>query len=129
MLNLKKIVVGLSIIVVSLNADYIATYYAKLASVDHYNSRGDRLHSVAAIIRQDRFNYHIRGIRQPQDTWDPIFFNKENRASLESMIRNGYISRSARNAILYGRPTIRVDIYDDYVKVRIVRRVPRSSVR
>ena len=121
MRNLVKFAIGLGLTVSSLSAGYIDTYYAKLADIDHYNSRGVRLHSVAAIIRQDRFNYHIRGIRQRADTWDPLFARKVNRARLESMIRNGSISWSARQSILYGNPVIKVDIYDNKVNVRVIR--------
>lgn len=120
MRNLVKLLLGVGFSVSILNAGYIATYYAKLANVDHYNSRGVRLHSVAAIIRQDRFNYHIRGIRQSADSWDPIFMHKVNRARLESMIRNGTVSWSARRAILHGTPVIKVDIYDNYLDIKVI---------
>ncbi|NPA50899.1 MAG: hypothetical protein GXO02_04645 [Epsilonproteobacteria bacterium] len=59
-----------------LEARYIGTYYARLGVWDHFNSRGERLTDAAAIIRQDRFNYHIRGI-DLEDTWDPFSYIKE----------------------------------------------------
>ncbi len=128
MRNLTRLLLSLGFSVSILNAGYIGTYYAKLADVDHYNSRGVRLHSVAAIIRQDRFNYHIRRIRQSADTWDSIFSNKRNRARLERMIKNGSVSWSAKQDILYGNPIIKVDIYDYSINVRIISR-GRSSFK
>ena len=110
-------------------AEYVGTYYARLGRADHFNSYGDRLNSVAAIIRQDRFNFHVRGIRQYGDTWDQLFQSKANRARMERMIRNGYISRSARRRIVNGTPLIRVDVYSNHVNVKVISRVPRSVVR
>ena len=42
--------------------EYTETYTARLSPADHYNSNGVRLHSAAAIIRQDRANYYVYGI-------------------------------------------------------------------
>ena len=33
-------------------------YNARLSARDHYNSNGERLRTVAAILRQDRANFH-----------------------------------------------------------------------
>lgn len=110
-------------------AEYIGTYYAKLGESDHYNSRGTRLHNVAAIIRQDRFNFHVRGIRQSDDTWDPFFGRKYNRAAMEAMLRAGTISRYARERILYAHPLIKVDVYSNHVNVRVMHQAPQSTIR
>lgn len=43
-------------------------YVAFLSAKDHYNSNGERLKSVADILRQDRANYHKgRGDRWDED--------------------------------------------------------------
>ena len=110
------------------NAEYLGTYYAKLSTTDHFNSSGHRLTHVYSIIRQDRYNYHIRGIRQFGDTGDNYFYSKENRATMERMLRRGSISASARRAIVNGTPLIRVEIYRDHINVRVARKVPRSIV-
>jgi len=125
---MKKILFLLSVVAVCANAEYIGSYYAKLGVADHFNSHGKRLKKVAAIIRQDRFNYHIRGIRQPGDTGDFFFDSKRNREVMERMIRNGYISPSARREIIYGTPLIKVDIYRDHVNVKIIHFAPKSTV-
>jgi len=88
-------------------------YYARLGYQDHYNSHGVRLHSVAAILRQDRANYHKFYWRDPDDTGDTFFRSKYNRSIFERIIANSYIPPNIRNAILYGEPYIRVTIYND----------------
>jgi hypothetical protein len=55
--------------------EYTETYTARLSPADHYNSNGVRLHSAAAIIRQDRANYYVYGIRDSEDT--DTFENQE----------------------------------------------------
>ena len=96
-------------------------YYAKLGTQDHYNSRGIRLNSVAAILRQDRANYHKYFRRDPEDTADTYFANEYNRSIFEQIINRSYISPQVRNAILYGEPYIRVTIYNDgHIKVEVL---------
>ncbi len=128
-----KSLIGKLLIIASLSTlgmadEFIGTYYARLGYADHYNSRGMRLYSVAAIIRQDRFNFHIRHIRDPEDTYDPYFDSKENRATMERMLRRGYISRSARRAIIDGNPIIKVDIYRRHLNIHLVREDEPISV-
>ena len=97
--------------------ELLDTYVARLSANDHFNSKGKRLRSVAAIMRQDRANYHKFGIRDSEDTGDDFFSNKSNRAILERMLNRGYISEKTKNAILNKTPLILVQIFDDYVKV------------
>ncbi len=116
----KKFFLLLSLFFITANAEYIGSYTARLGDADHYNSSGVRLHSAAAIIRQDRYNYHVRHIRQSEDRWDPFFNKKYNRDALESMLRNGRASRRAIRKILYGTPLIKVDIYTDHINVKVI---------
>lgn len=96
------------------NADTLReTYVAKLSARDHYSSRGEKLTSAAAIIRQDRANYHKFGKRDGADEWDSFFSRKSNRALLESYLKHGSCSRSAVNSIVRGTPTIVVKIFRD----------------
>ncbi|NOQ34796.1 MAG: hypothetical protein GQ569_02760 [Methylococcaceae bacterium] len=95
----------------------LETYTARLGTDDHYNSKGKRLRSVAAIIRQDRANFHKFGIRDFEDQGDRFFASKGKRARLESMLNRGSMSRETRNAIVNGTPLITVNIYTDYIEV------------
>lgn len=138
---MKKLIFGailaLAIPSIGFSDTLLESYTARLGYNDHYNSYGSRLNKVAGIIRQDRANYHKFHRRDAADTWDRFFSSKSNRATMERMIRRGYISRSARNSIIYGTPTVRVDLYEgynggDYVKIHIIDNgynSGRSSVR
>ncbi len=58
-------------------------YAAFLSERDHYNSNGDRLTSVADILRQDRANYY-KGGGDSGDADDGGFFaTTEGRAKFE----------------------------------------------
>lgn len=102
----------------------ICDYRARLSEQDHFNSRGVRLESAAAIIRQDRFYYHDLGQGDPEDEGDCFFGSKRNREVLEQLINRGRTTNLARNAIVNGTPMIHVQIYrspggDDYVNVTV----------
>lgn len=103
----------------------IGSYVALLSDRDHFNSNGQRLESAAAIIRQDRANFHRFGIRDPEDQDDPFFGDEANRAALEQMLERGradpgVLSRIANDVVL-----IKVDIYRDsggvFIRVMLLR--------
>src|SRR5580692_11223720 len=100
--------------------EYTETYTARLSPADHYNSNGVRLHSAAAIIRQDRANYYVFGIRDSEDEPDSFFSVKSNRARMEQMLENGRATPDALDRIVNGTPLIRVDIYSTGINVTVV---------
>jgi hypothetical protein len=100
--------------------DYVETYTARLSARDHYNSNGQRLRSAAAIIRQDRANFYVYGLRDGEDEPDPYFSNKSNRARLEEMLENGRSTPDAVDRIVNGMPLIRVDIYATGINVTVI---------
>src|SRR5664280_1375442 len=67
----------------------LESYQAFLSERDHFNSNGQRLTTAAAIIRQDRANYHRYGLRDPGDESDIFFANADNRAALERLLERG----------------------------------------
>lgn len=97
----------------------IDSYYARLSERDHFNSNGERLRSAAAIIRQDRANFHLYGKRDADDDTDSFFSDKANRARLETMVRNGRFYGGAESEILNGTPLVHVEIYEDSVVVNL----------
>jgi len=97
----------------------IDSYYARLSAQDHFNSKGQRLTGVAAIIRQDRANFHVFGRIDAEDDDDSFFSLKKNRQKLEKMVANGRVTKAARQEIINGTPLIHVEIYRDYVNVTI----------
>jgi hypothetical protein len=100
------------------------SYRAHLSERDHFNSNGERLRSAAAIIRQDRANFHRFGIRDPADQSDVFFTDVNNRAELEALIERGASEPGAINRIVNGTPMVRVDIFSGprgaYVNVTVL---------
>ena len=84
----------------------IGSYVALLSEADHFNSSGQRLTSAAAIIRQDRANFHRFGIKDPQDEGDGFFADEANRAALEQMLERGRAEPGVIARIVNGTPLI-----------------------
>jgi len=103
----------------------IGSYVALLSERDHFNSNGQRLDSAAAIIRQDRANFHRFGIRDPEDQDDPFFGDERNRAALEQMLERGHADPGVVARIINGVALIKVDIYreagDVFIRVMLLR--------
>jgi hypothetical protein len=105
-------------------ADLIGSYNAFLSRADHYNSNGERLTSAAAIIRQDRANFHKFNVQDDQDESDNYFDNVNNRAVLEQMLSDGNSDSGVLRRIVNGNVMIHVDIFrsrhhGDYVVVTL----------
>lgn len=64
----------------------LTRYIASIGPEDHYNSSGKRLTSFAALIAQDRANYHRFGIRHEHDEFDPIFGKRSMRAQISPSV-------------------------------------------
>lgn len=59
--------------------DGITLYGTEITSKDRYNSSGERLKTVRAILRQDRANFHQFGLKDTYDQNDNFFASKSNR--------------------------------------------------
>ncbi|WP_146131615.1 hypothetical protein [Merismopedia glauca] len=101
-------------------SDLVDSYTARLSRDDHFNTSGVRLRSAAAIIRQDRANFHKFGQIDREDTFDSVFGSVSNRSKLEKMLDNGSTSESARRAIVNGTPLIKINIYRNSVDVLVI---------
>jgi hypothetical protein len=103
----------------------IGSYVALLSERDHFNSNGVRLTSAAAIIRQDRANFHRFGIRDPEDQDDPFFGDQANREALEQMLDRGHADPGVVARIVNDVVLIKVDIYRDaggvFIRVMLLR--------
>ena len=88
----------------------ICSYVARLSARDHRASDGYPLRDVAAIIRQDRANFHKFGVRDSEDESDTFFNSVKNRESLESMLRRRRFNPSIASAIINGNPLVQVDV-------------------
>ncbi|MGF1626000.1 MAG: hypothetical protein ACFCVH_14055 [Alphaproteobacteria bacterium] len=108
----------------ALAQELMASYSALLSERDHFNSNGQRLTSAAAIIRQDRANYHRFGRRDNADQWDPIFGSVDARARMEALLNRGTSAPSAIQAIVNGTPYVTVEVWGyrgviDFVNVTV----------
>jgi S1-C subfamily serine protease len=115
---IKKLIVAMAVglaanIPLRVNAQQlIGSYTALLSETDHFNSRGQRLTTAAAVIRQNRANFHRFGIRSPEDQDDPFFGEERNRAALEYMLDRGRADPVVIDRIVNGPPVlVRVDIF------------------
>lgn len=99
---------------------FIDSYTARLSIDDHFNTEGVRLNSAAAVIRQDRANFHQFSIRDGEDTYDSVFDNVDNRATLERLLNNGNMSESMKQTIINRTSLIRVDIYQNSINIFIL---------
>jgi hypothetical protein len=98
----------------------MVSYTTRLSAQDHFNSNGERLTSAAEIIRQDRANYYVYGLRDSEDEPDSFFSSKSNRARLEELLENGRTTPDVINRIVNGTPLIRVDICEAEIIVTII---------
>jgi DnaJ-domain-containing protein 1 len=93
--------------------ELLASYSAHLSDQDHFSSSGERLRSAAAIIRQDRANFHKFGRRDPDDQHEAFFSSSSNREALERMLNRGKIDQSLSRMIIDGTPFVSVEIFRD----------------
>jgi hypothetical protein len=99
---------------------YVDSYTARLSARDHFNSNGQRLLSAAAIIRQDRANFYVYSIRDPEDEADSFFSRKINREGLEQLLEHGATTSEAIARVVNGTPLVRTDIFERGITVTIV---------
>lgn len=104
--------------------DVITGYSARLSRKDHFASDGVALESPAAVIRQDRANYHKFKRRDDEDDSDDYFDSAQHREGLERALERGHTTRAAYRSIMNGTPLIAVTVYRSrggiYVDVKIV---------
>jgi hypothetical protein len=127
-MNSKSLLLLLPLIIVGAGVSHaqnlIESYTTQLSEQDHFSSRGERLQNAAAIIRQDRANFHKFGRRDPGDQHDAFFASATNREALEDLINAGTSEPSAIRSIVNGTPMVRVSIFRsatgrDFVNVEV----------
>ena len=102
---IKKLIIAIAIslaanIPIRSNAQQlIGSYTALLSEADHFNSRGQRLTTAAAIIRQNRANFHRFGIRSPEDQDDPFFGESEIARPLSKCLIEVRLTRASLIAL------------------------------
>ena len=89
----------------------LESYKAVLSERDHFSSSGQRLTTAAAVIRQDRANYHRFGFRDQGDESDTFFADSANRAALERLLERGRAEPGVISRIVNGTPTVRIEVW------------------
>jgi hypothetical protein len=80
---LRFILLTLAVLLPSAGAaQQTGSYLTFISQNDIFNSSGTRLTNVAAIIQQDRANFHRFGVRDPDDKADPWFADRAMRATI-----------------------------------------------
>ena len=89
----------------------LESYQAFLSERDHFSSSGQRLTTAAAVIRQDRANYHRFGLKDQGDENDMFFADSANRTALERLLERGRAEPGVISRIVNGTPTVRVEVW------------------
>ncbi|MAM60771.1 hypothetical protein [Maritimibacter sp. UBA3975] len=84
---------------------FVVRYTADWSDFDHFNSKGVRLQSAAAVLQQDRANVHKFGKSTAFDSRDGYFVNLQRRqllGSAEVTAFCGLSSNVVRRAVVNG---------------------------
>lgn len=98
----------------------VAEYTARIGPDDHANSSGDRLTTVAAILRQDRANMHRFDLSDEEDESDDYFIDPQTRGLFEWLVSRGLVRADTHRAIINGNPLVRVTVYQRRADVEIL---------
>lgn len=88
----------------------IGGYLTLLGVEDLRNSSGVRLTNAAAIIAQDRANYHRFGIRHRDDQNDPWFHIRGNRAAIPRLVQ---VDAYTADIIVRQGALVYIEVYAD----------------
>ena len=95
---MKILSISLAIFAVTLSlasADTtISSYHAVFSNKDFFSSNGARLKGTAAVIQQDRANFHKFFKRDGSDTDCGFFSSAANRAQIPAMLKRGGVPES-----------------------------------
>lgn len=90
----------------------VAEYTARIGPEDHFNSAGDRLETVAAILRQDRANMHRFDQADDEDESDDYFVDPQTRGLFEWLVSRGLVRVDTQRAIINGNPLVQVTVFE-----------------
>lgn len=97
-----------------------ADYTARISEQDHFTSNGERLETAAAVLRQDRANYHRFDQPDAEDEGDDVFDDRHERGRIERLMSRGIVRPDTARAIVNGTPLVRVTVYSTRMYVEIV---------
>lgn len=92
--------------------EMVGEYKAFLYGPDHTDSSGNRLTEAWQVLREDRANFHARGVTQADDQTDPLFADPANRERIEEMAANGNLTEGMASKIVDRNILVRVQLYE-----------------
>lgn len=98
----------------------LTEYTTRIGPQDKVNSVGDRLETAAAILRQDRANYHRFDQADAEDEDDDVFDDRRERGRFERLMSRGVVRPDTARAIINGTPLVRVTVYATRMDVEII---------
>lgn len=98
----------------------LTDYTTRISAQDKVNSVGDRLETAAAILRQDRANYHRFDQADAEDESDDVFDDRHERGRFERLMSRGVVRPDTARAIINGTPLVRVTVYATRMDVEII---------
>ncbi len=98
----------------------LTEYTTRIGPQDKVNSVGDRLETAAAILRQDRANYHRFDQADAEDEGDDVFDDRHERGRFERLMSRGVVRPDTARAIINGTPLVRVTVYATRMDVEII---------
>ncbi|WP_375568359.1 hypothetical protein ABWH92_11190 [Ahrensia marina] len=98
----------------------LTEYTTRIGPQDKVNSLGDRLETAAAILRQDRANYHRFDQADAEDEGDDVFDDRRERGRFERLMSRGVVQPDTARAIINGTPLVRVTVYATRMDVEII---------
>ena len=93
------------------DSEMLGRYNTVISPRDTYSSSGQRLGSVAAIIQQDRANYHRFGRRDRGDGHDDLFHSAQARAMIPQWMSSRWVAPVVADAVRRGSARITVLVY------------------
>ena len=97
------------------------SYYARLSSRDHFNSKGIRLNQIADILHQDRANYY-KGKGDSEDSGTGYFSSRRNRFALShmQMVPSGISMGALSRLVVNGTPLLKITIDSSMLKIEVI---------
>ena len=92
--------------------ELVGEYKAFLQGPDHTDQSGTRLTEAWQVLREDRANFHDRGVTQTGDESDPLFADAANRDRIEEMVAAGNVTDGMARKIVERDVLVRVQLYE-----------------
>lgn len=89
--------------------DDLTEYYAEIAPEDQVSNKGEALSDTVAILQQDRFNVHVRGLRRKGDSVDAYLVGTTRCVEIAGAMLP--IDKETSAAIVDGNPSLLLDVY------------------